>query len=59
MEEGADIVMVKPGMPYLDIIRMLRDNTEVPISAYHVSGMAGDERGAGWTRGWDICRRAV
>lgn len=36
--EGADIVMVKPGMPYLDIIRLLRDNTPLPISAYHVSG---------------------
>lgn len=37
--EGADIVMVKPGMPYLDIIRLLRDNTSLPVSAYHVSGM--------------------
>lgn len=36
--EGADIVMVKPGMPYLDIIRLLRENTPLPISAYHVSG---------------------
>ena len=36
--EGADIVMVKPGMPYLDIIRLLRDNTTLPVSAYHVSG---------------------
>ncbi len=38
--EGADIVMVKPGMPYLDIIRLLRDNTTLPVSAYHVSGEA-------------------
>ena len=38
--EGADIVMVKPGMPYLDIIRLLRDNTPLPIAAYHVSGEA-------------------
>ena len=36
--EGADIVMVKPGMPYLDIIRLLRDNTTLPVAAYHVSG---------------------
>ena len=36
--EGADIMMVKPGMPYLDIIRLLRDNSQVPIAAYHVSG---------------------
>lgn len=37
--EGADIVMVKPGMPYLDIIRLLRDNTTLPVAAYHVSGI--------------------
>ena len=36
--EGADIMMVKPGMPYLDIIRLLKDNSTVPIAAYHVSG---------------------
>ncbi len=36
--EGADIMMVKPGMPYLDIIRALRDNSTLPIAAYHVSG---------------------
>ena len=38
--EGADIMMVKPGLPYLDIIRLLRDNTSLPIAAYHVSGEA-------------------
>lgn len=38
IEEGADIVMVKPGLPYLDIIREIRDNVEVPIAAYQVSG---------------------
>ena len=38
IEEGADIVMVKPAMAYLDIIREIRNNVEVPISAYHVSG---------------------
>ena len=38
--EGADIMMVKPGLPYLDIIRLLRDNTALPIAAYHVSGGA-------------------
>ena len=36
--EGADIVMVKPGMPYLDIVRLLRDNTSLPVAAYQVSG---------------------
>ena len=38
--EGADIMMVKPGLPYLDIIRLLRDNSTLPIAAYHVSGGA-------------------
>jgi len=38
VEEGADIVMIKPAMAYLDIIREVRDNVDVPVSAYHVSG---------------------
>jgi porphobilinogen synthase len=38
IEEGADIVMVKPGMPYLDIIRDVANEVDVPISAYQVSG---------------------
>ena len=38
IEEGADIVMVKPGLPYLDIIRRARDSFHVPIAAYNVSG---------------------
>ncbi|HTJ12716.1 MAG TPA: porphobilinogen synthase [Dinghuibacter sp.] len=38
VEEGADIVMVKPAMAYLDIIREVRDAVTVPVSAYHVSG---------------------
>jgi len=36
--EGADMMMVKPGMPYLDIIRRLKDYSPVPVAAYHVSG---------------------
>jgi porphobilinogen synthase len=36
--EGADIVMVKPGMPYLDIIRRVKERFEVPVAAYQVSG---------------------
>lgn len=36
--EGADIVMVKPAMPYLDIIRDVRDSTDLPVAAYNVSG---------------------
>jgi len=38
LEEGADILMVKPGLPYLDIIRQLRDTFDTPIAAYNVSG---------------------
>ncbi len=38
IEEGTDIVMVKPAMAYLDIIREVKDTVDVPVSAYHVSG---------------------
>lgn len=49
--EGADIIMVKPGLPYLDVIRYLRDNTTLPISAYHVSGEYAMLKAAA-ERGW-------
>lgn len=50
VEEGADLVMVKPGLPYLDVIRRVREEVDVPVVAYHVSGeyaalMAAHERG--------------
>ena len=38
LEEGADMIMVKPAMPYLDIIRMARDRIDQPLAAYQVSG---------------------
>ncbi len=38
LSEGADIVMVKPALPYLDIIRMVRERFDVPVAAYNVSG---------------------
>ncbi|MBM9512532.1 porphobilinogen synthase [Desulfogranum marinum] len=38
VEEGADVLMVKPAVAYLDIIRQLRDEFDLPIAAYHVSG---------------------
>ena len=38
VEEGADIVMVKPALPYLDVIRRVKDATRVPVAAYNVSG---------------------
>jgi porphobilinogen synthase len=37
-EEGADIVMVKPALPYLDVVRRVRETTDLPVAAYNVSG---------------------
>ena len=38
VDEGADIVMIKPGLPYLDVVRAARDRFDVPIAVYNVSG---------------------
>ena len=38
IKEGADMVMVKPGLPYLDIIRLVKENFKIPVMAYQVSG---------------------
>ena len=38
IKEGADIVMVKPGLPYLDVIKIVKDNFKIPVFAYQVSG---------------------
>jgi porphobilinogen synthase len=38
VEEGADILMVKPGLPYLDIVRDLRNEFDLPVAVYNVSG---------------------
>jgi porphobilinogen synthase len=38
IEEGADIVMVKPGIPYLDVVRAVKQNFNIPVSVYNVSG---------------------
>lgn len=56
--EGADMLMVKPGMPYLDIIRRLRDASALPIAAYHVSGEYAMMKAA-VERGWLDERDAV
>ncbi|MGF7176167.1 porphobilinogen synthase [Azospirillum doebereinerae] len=51
LQEGADMVMVKPGLPYLDIIRRVKDQFAVPTFAYHVSGeyaMLRAAAGNGW-----------
>ena len=38
LDEGADVVMVKPALPYLDILRLVKEISTVPVAAYHVSG---------------------
>ena len=38
IKEGADMVMVKPGLPYLDIIKSVKENFKIPVLAYQVSG---------------------
>jgi porphobilinogen synthase len=56
--EGADIVMVKPALPYLDIIRRVREEVEAPVAAYHVSGEYAALKAAA-ERGWLDERAAV
>lgn len=51
LDEGADIVMVKPALPYLDIIRRVKTETGYPVAAYQVSGEYAMIRAAG-ERGW-------
>lgn len=51
VDEGADILMVKPAVAYLDIISRLRDEFDLPIAAYHVSGEYAMIKAAG-ERGW-------
>ena len=38
IKEGADAIMIKPGMPYLDIIKLVKDNYKIPVFSYQVSG---------------------
>ena len=49
--EGADMVMVKPAIPYLDIVRLIRDRFPLPVAAYHVSGEYAMIKAAA-ERGW-------
>jgi porphobilinogen synthase len=51
IEEGADIVMVKPALPYLDVIRLVRDSFDYPVAAYSVSGEYAMIKAAA-ERGW-------
>jgi len=58
VQEGADLVMVKPAGPYLDIIRRVRDAVQVPVVAYQVSGEFSLIKAAA-ERGWIDERAAV
>eukprot|EP00967_Tisochrysis_lutea_P029586 scaffold34591_cov32-Tisochrysis_lutea.AAC.2 len=49
--EGADILLVKPGLPYLDVVHRLRQSTNLPVAAYHVSGEYSMLKAAA-ERGW-------
>ncbi len=58
VEAGADILMVKPGLPYLDIIRDLKNTFDLPLAAYHVSGEYSMIKAAA-ERGWLDEKRVV
>jgi porphobilinogen synthase len=58
VEEGADMVMVKPALPYLDVIRRVRERFEIPVAAYQVSGEYSALKGAA-LNGWIDERAAV
>ncbi len=56
VEEGADTIIIKPGMPYLDIIKMAKDNFNIPIIAYQVSGEFAMLKYAGLNKALDFNR---
>lgn len=58
VQEGADIVMVKPALSYLDVIREVKNSVNIPVSAYHVSGEYAMIKAAA-QRGWLDERQAV
>jgi porphobilinogen synthase len=58
LEEGADVVMVKPALAYLDVIRLVRDNFDVPVAAYNVSGEYSMVKAAA-QKGWIDEKRIV
>jgi porphobilinogen synthase len=58
IEEGADIVMVKPALPYLDVIRRAKEETRFPLAAYNVSGEYAMVKAAA-QNGWIDGRRAA
>ena len=58
VEEGADMVMVKPALPYLDVIRAVREIVDLPVAAYNVSGEYAMVKAAA-QRGWVDEKRIV
>jgi porphobilinogen synthase len=58
LEEGADIIMVKPALPYLDVIQRVRDRFDVPVAAYNVSGEYAMVKAAA-RNGWIDEKRVV
>jgi len=56
--EGADFLMVKPALPYLDVIKLIKDNTELPVAAYNVSGEYAMIKAA-IQKGWLNEQRAI
>ncbi|PYQ09327.1 MAG: porphobilinogen synthase, partial [Acidobacteria bacterium] len=58
VQEGADIVMVKPALPYLDVIRAVRESCDRPVAAYNVSGEYAMVKAAA-QRGWIEEERVV
>jgi len=58
LEEGADVLMIKPALPYLDLLARARDNFDVPLAAYHVSGEYAMIHAAA-ERGWIDGERAM
>jgi porphobilinogen synthase len=58
LEEGADMLMVKPATPYLDVVRRVKDETGAPVAAYHVSGEYSMLKAAA-AKGWIDERAAV
>jgi porphobilinogen synthase len=51
LQEGADMIMVKPGMPYLDVVRRVKDSLQAPTFAYQVSGEYAMHQAA-FANGW-------
>jgi porphobilinogen synthase len=58
LEEGADVVMVKPALAYLDVIRLVREQFDAPVAAYNVSGEYSMVKAAA-QRGWVDEKRVV